>query len=289
MNQGTGVVPWMFGTKWFFLGAIITVLLALKSVEEARRLLFTTGVQPAITPEANDVLVPSRISLWTQLVTPPVPVPPPSTPSNRLTIVFCKSCHANGLYQQIQHYVEQHVRWVADSERKDEKSAKQLKVLTDPQDSSQYEVDQDDDEPAMIPLEINPVSGSPAPLFKLLGLLVGVVQFLIVTTCVSGLDRVATFGSSLLPVALKRRIFGTHDEPLVPAEWVVSWNQYRWQILGGTFFLGNILRTMLMTTTAFELFLGEKLIYSGLKEGHIPTLENVIRGLDAAGATILSQ
>lgn len=272
--------------KWKFIGAIVVGLLALKSAEEAQRLLkFGNKLSPAPVEDVHSSTSSTKPqwSLTTFLLTPPVQVPPSSTPPNRLTVIFCKSCHANGLYQHIYRFVQEHVRWSPPSRERLEETKT---VLQQDTSFSNPQSDDQEDEHTLVPLDVYPVSGSPAPLFKALGVLVGAAQLLIVTACVCGIDRMLEVITYILPAGVKQRILGLPNGRLALPQLSASWTQYRWQILGATFFMGNILRNMLLTTKAFELFLGDTLIFSALATGRTPTIDDIVHGLELAGAVI---
>lgn len=57
----------------------------------------------------------------------------------------------------------------------------------------------------------------------------------------------------------------------------------KWSVGIFVWFLGNAVSTALTNTGAFEIYLGEKLIWSTLKEGSLPNYKHLIDAFNQAG------
>jgi hypothetical protein len=249
--------------KQSLLKYVILVLLLWKSIEEFNsRTSYSFKTVEKSGPQSDYKI--KKQSTLNYLFKTPVLTPPVDAPPHRLSIIFCKSCHANGLYQKIEQLVQKKVRWIQVNEGND----------TD---------DKFNDDSVMIPLEIFPISGSTAPIYKFLSSCIGFLQLCLVPICLLGIQRCADLIKSFLPSSLTRLYLNESSIRFYDA----YYSQYRWKILALTFFLGNLLRTMLTTSKAFELYLGQQLIYSKLATGSNPTVTTVLDALQNAGATVL--
>lgn len=61
----------------------------------------------------------------------------------------------------------------------------------------------------------------------------------------------------------------------------------RWASLFGVWLGGSMLRSAIVKTGAFEVYLGQKLVFSAIQRGkEVPKLEDVIAAFQEAGVTI---
>lgn len=130
----------------------------------------------------------------------------------------------------------------------------------------------------MIPYSIQPVPVQPAPLFQFISDVIGFSQMCIIAICILGPTRIYEYFSSY--------ILGQRS--VIPPPFVQQITEARWQLIGVTFFVGNIIKGFLTSSSAFEIFLGDQLIFSGLDAQRNPNVSDLVSGLERAGAFIIN-
>lgn len=118
---------------------------------------------------------------------------------------------------------------------------------------------------------VRPVEPVPAPLFRWLGTLLTGVQY--------GVILASLFG----PTSIYNYVAFSQPLPHI----VAQWQELRWQVAGIAFFVGNLLFRSITGSRAFEIFLGDRLIFSTVGMGRHPTVADLNAGLREAGAVIL--
>lgn len=129
----------------------------------------------------------------------------------------------------------------------------------------------------MLPVSVRPIPVLPAPLFQYVVSLLSLVQWLIIAICILNPLRVHEVLSA---------VFFGHSTP-APA--IIQYmNEKRWPLVGLAFFVGNMLKGAITSSSAFEVFLGDSLVFSALEAGRTPNADDLVAGLERAGAFIVA-
>lgn len=121
----------------------------------------------------------------------------------------------------------------------------------------------------MIPISIFPIPAEAAPLFQIIANLITLLQWSAIGICVIG----------------PAKLWGLISSSPVP-QVIRSMDESRWQLVASAFFLGNMVKGILTSSSAFEIYLGNRLVFSGLDAGRVPSVADIAAGLQRAGAVI---
>lgn len=128
----------------------------------------------------------------------------------------------------------------------------------------------------LLPIFVQSLPATPAPLYRVIASIISLLQWSIILICLANPLHVYEVLSSY---------FLGHATP-APA-FIHQMAEGRWQFIGLTFFLGNLFKGVFTNLSAFEIFLGDSLVFSGTETGRAPSVEDLLTGLQRAGAVIL--